>query len=47
MIHSYKEDKFKDLEIVDQECSNYLRIEYKHFGRSEWLHIIKDGNQWY
>lgn len=47
IIHSEISEKYKTLEISKQKTSNYLRIEYTHHGRKEWLHIIDNGEQWY
>ena len=38
----------KDLkELTPSEPQYYLRIEYKHYGGKEWLHIINNGKEWY
>lgn len=47
IIHSYTEDKYKNQEIIKRQCSNYLRSEYTHHGREEWLHVINGGEHWY
>lgn len=46
-LYSHAHDEYKDLKIVKQDRSNYLRIEYTHYGKEEWLHIIENGEQWY
>lgn len=38
---------YAGLEITEGDPKQYLRVEYKHQGRSEWLHVIKDGKEWY
>lgn len=43
----------EDLEVLPEQTikerskKDYLRIEYSHDNRNEWLHIIKDGEEWY
>ncbi len=37
----------EDSPILETDKSEYLRFEYKHRGRKEWLHVIKDGKEWY
>lgn len=44
--HWLHED-YKDFEVTEGKPENYLRIEYEHQGRCEWLHIVKDGKEWY
>jgi len=41
------DEDYKDYPILDIETSEYLCVEYEHFGRKEWLHIIDGGKQWY
>ncbi|MBO0558982.1 hypothetical protein EXQ37_03865 [Clostridium botulinum] len=36
-----------NLPIIDTYIRKYLRFEYEHGGRKEWLHVIKDGEEWY
>ena len=43
----WKDEDYKDLEITKSEIETYLRIEYLHQGRKEWLHITKQGKEWY
>lgn len=46
-LHSYAHVEYKEQKIVKKDSSNYLRIEYTHYGKEEWLHIIENGEQWY
>lgn len=39
-------ERYKHLEITESEPNNYLRIQYKHQGHSEWLHVINE-KEWY
>lgn len=41
------DENYKDYEILRTETSEYLRVEYEHYGRKEWLHVIKGGKEWY
>ncbi len=45
--HTWADDDYKHLKIIKEEAKNYLRFEYEHQGRSEWLHVINDGTEWY
>lgn len=47
VLHHYIFDDYKNLEILENEVSNYLRFEYELDGRNEWLHVLKDGTDWY
>lgn len=47
VIHTYNHDDDKGQQIVKQQKINYLRVEYTHYGKEEWLHIIENGEQWY
>lgn len=40
-------ESYKGLDIIEDEPKQYLRAEYEHHGRPEWLHVIHDGSQWY
>lgn len=46
ILHKYIHGDYKNLEIKDWKPTEYLRVEYKHQGRNEWLHI-KSETQWY
>lgn len=47
-IHkNWLHDDYKGLEVIEGDPINYLRIEYEHQGKAEWLHIIKEGKEWY
>ncbi len=39
-------ESYKGLVISEGNPEQYLRLEYKHHGRPEWLHVIKDGREW-
>lgn len=41
VLHTWKDKNYKHLPTAKSESENYLRFEYKHLGRNEWLHIIK------
>jgi len=46
---TWKDEDYKHLEstIVEGEGKRYLRFEYEHDGRNEWLHVINNGKEWY
>lgn len=45
--HTWSDEDYKHLEIQENETRTYLRFEYEHDGRKEWLHVINDGKEWY
>jgi hypothetical protein len=48
VLHTWEDEDYKHLKIDKREAGkNYLRFEYEHKGRSEWLHVVKDGKVWY
>lgn len=47
VLRSWTDEDYKDFEIVETESTNYLRFVYEHHGRAEWLHVIKEGKEWY
>lgn len=47
ILRTWTDEDYKDIEPVESDSKNYLRFEYKHNGRKEWLHVIKEGNEWY
>lgn len=46
LLHSYSYKEGEGYNITKIERSEYLRVEYKHYNRNEWLHI-EDVDQWY
>lgn len=46
VLHTWKDEEYTHLEIVESEEKNYLRFEYEHDGRSEWLHVTNEKS-WY
>lgn len=46
ILHKWIHEDYKDLEITESKPYLYLRIEYKHHGRNEWLHIT-NVEEWY
>jgi len=42
----WKDDDFKHLEAIESAAKTYLRFEYEHNERAEWLHVI-DPKTWY
>jgi hypothetical protein len=47
VLYKWEDEDDKHLEVKESESTQYLRFEYEHQGRREWLHIIKDGKEWY
>lgn len=47
VLDNWLHEGYKEFEITESEPKNYLRFQYKHQGRSEWLHVIKEGKDWY
>lgn len=50
VLHSHKYKDYQDLENfedLEETAITYLRFEYEHQGRAEWLHIVNDGKEWY
>lgn len=47
LLHNWIHEDYKHLEISDGSKMYYLRFEYEHQGRNEWLHITKEGKEWY
>ena len=46
-IHrSWKDNDYAHLEMTESKPKTYLRFEYEHNDREEWLHVI-DPNTWY
>lgn len=47
LLHKWEDEDYKYLERTIEKSKAYLRFEYEHQGRSEWLHVIKEGKEWY
>lgn len=45
--HRWIDEDYKHLKIRESESEKYLRFEYEHHGRNEWLHVTKEGTEWY
>ena len=43
---SWKDDDYKHLEMIQGKTKTYLRFEYEHNERAEWLHVT-DLKTWY
>lgn len=35
----WQHDDYKHLEVIEGKAKTYLRFEYEHDGREEWLHV--------
>ena len=52
-IREWHDDHFDGLEKITRSNGNYLRFEYQHGTNDEgipireWLHVIKNGKEWY
>jgi len=53
LLHRWEDDEYKHLMKTAGKPKHYLRFEYQHGTdsegnpRNEWLHVIKDGEEWY
>lgn len=43
---SWSDEDYVHLEMIEGKAKNYLRFEYEHNERGEWLHV-KDPKTWY
>jgi hypothetical protein len=47
VLHTWEDEDYKHLKFIESKPTMYLRFEYEQQGRNEWLHVIKDGKDWY
>lgn len=47
ILYTWVDEEYKHLEIVQSKPETYLRFEYEHQERDEWLHVIKEWKDWY
>lgn len=53
LLRKWEDEEYKHLEKIAEKPKQYLRFEYQHGTdaegnpRSEWLHVIKEGREWY
>ena len=47
VLHEWEDEDYKHLERIIEDPKAYLRFEYEHDGRNEWLHVIHEGREWY
>lgn len=51
VLHEYIDKDYEKFPIVEKESKKYIRFEYKYSCgdrlKSEWLHVIKEGKEWY
>lgn len=47
VLDDWFDAEYEGCEIIIEEPVYYLRFEYMHGDRKEWLHIIKNGADWY
>lgn len=53
VLREWQDEDYKHLKRIIEEPKTYLRFEYQHGThdegepRNEWLHVIKDGKEWY
>jgi len=53
LLHRWEDDEYKHLMKTAGKPKHYLRFEYQHGTdsegnpRNEWLHVIKEGREWY
>lgn len=46
VLHSWKDEDYKHLEVSEKEIKKYLRFEYEIQGKNEWLHVVNES-KWY
>ncbi|MGD9679243.1 MAG: hypothetical protein AB7V16_12955 [Vulcanibacillus sp.] len=47
LLHEWADEDYKNYESIKAKSKFYLRFEYEIQERNEWIHVIKDGNEWY
>lgn len=47
LINKWKDPDFKDYKVMVTETKTYLRFEYKHGNKKQWLHVTENGTEWY
>ena len=53
LLRKWEDEEYKHLKKIAEKPKQYLRFEYQHGTdaegnpRSEWLHVIKEGREWY
>lgn len=47
LLHKWEDEDYKHLKKAIEKPKAYLRFEYEHQDRMEWLHVIKEGKEWY
>ena len=53
VLREWEDEEYKHLEKIIEKPKRYLRFEYQHGinddgePRMEWLHVIKEGKEWY
>jgi len=46
ILHQWEDEKYKHHEKTIEK-QRYLRFEFERQGKREWLHVIKEGKEWY
>lgn len=53
LLCKWEDEEYKHLKKIAKKPKQYLRFEYQHGTdaegnpRNEWLHVIKEGREWY
>jgi len=47
ILRTWNDPEYKDEKHTESEAKRYLRFQYEHNGRAEWLHVTKNGSEWY
>lgn len=47
IIRAWQDENYKNAPYSEIESSKYLRFEYRQGNHEEWLHVVKEGNEWY
>jgi hypothetical protein len=47
ILHTWNDKEYKHIKTIENEIHTYLRFEYENDGEPVWLHIEKNGEEWY
>ncbi|EOD01440.1 hypothetical protein [Caldisalinibacter kiritimatiensis] len=47
LLYKWEDENYKHLEAKEEEVTTYLRFEYEHKSKKEWVHVIDGGKSWY
>lgn len=44
VLHIWNDEDYEGLETIESESKTYLRFEYEHQDRNEWLHVVSEDS---